>query len=50
MTRLDREGRVERVIARTGRPNGLAVEGDGTIWVAESRDPSLIRLDMDGRS
>src|SRR5215203_3609429 len=50
VTRLDREGRVERVIARTGRPNGLAVEGDGTIWVAESRDPSLIRLDMDGRS
>jgi gluconolactonase len=38
------------VIARTGRPNGLAVDRDGTIWVAESREPSLIRLDMDGRS
>jgi gluconolactonase len=50
VTRLDRDGRIGRVIARTGRPNGLAVDRDGTIWVAESRDPSLIRLDMDGRS
>jgi gluconolactonase len=50
VTRLAREGRVERVIASTGRPNGLAVDGDGTIWVAESRDPSLIRLDLDGQA
>jgi gluconolactonase len=50
VTRLYRDGRIGRVIARTGRPNGLAVDRDGTIWVAESRDPSLIRLDMDGRS
>lgn len=50
VTLLDREGRVERVIARTGRPNGLAVDADGTIWVAESKEPSLIRLSMDGQA
>jgi gluconolactonase len=50
VTLLDQDGRMGRVIARTGRPNGLAVDSDGTIWVAESREPSLIRLDMDGRS
>ena len=50
VTRLDKDGRVGRVLARTGRPNGLAVDGEGTIWVAESGDPSLIRLHKDGRS
>jgi gluconolactonase len=47
---LDQEGRIGCVIARTGRPNGLAVDRDGTIWVAESHEPSLIRLDMGGRA
>jgi len=50
VTRLDGEGRSEGVIARTGRPNGLAVDREGAIWVAESRDPSLIRLDLQGRA
>ena len=50
VTLLDREGRIERVIARTGRPNGLAVDADGTIWVAESKEPSLIRLSMEGQA
>ena len=50
VTQLDREGRLGHVIARTGRPNGLAVDGDGTLGVAESREPSLIRLGMDGRT
>ena len=50
VTLLNRDGRIDRVIARTGRPNGLAVGGDGTIWVAESQEPSLIRLGMDGRA
>jgi len=50
VTLLDRDGRIDRAIARTGRPNGLAVGRDGTIWVAESQEPSLIRLGMDGRA
>ena len=35
VTSLHRDGSHERVIARTGRPNGLAVGSDGTIWIAE---------------
>lgn len=50
VTRLGEDGRIERVVARTGRPNGLAVDGQGDVWVAESREPSLIRLGADGRA
>jgi gluconolactonase len=50
VTLLDQDGRIGGVIARTGRPNGLAVDRDGTIWVAESLEASLIRLDMEGRA
>jgi len=39
-----------RVIKKTGRPNGLAVDKDGYIWLAESSKPSLIRMDMDGNA
>ena len=42
------DGREKRVVARTGRPNGLAVDRDGAIWVAESQVPSLLRLSLDG--
>ena len=35
---------------KAGRPNGLAVDADGAIWVAESKMPSLLRLTMDGGS
>lgn len=33
---------VRTVVATTGRPNGLAVDRTGTIWVAESLDPPSI--------
>ena len=35
-------------VARTGRPNGLAVDTRGTIWVAESSHPALLRLTLEG--
>jgi gluconolactonase len=38
------------VIKKTGRPNGLAVDSRGVIWVAESKVPSLVRLTMGGKS
>jgi gluconolactonase len=38
------------VIKKTGRPNGLAVDAQGVIWVAESKTPSLVRLTMDGKA
>lgn len=41
-------GREARVIAKTGEPNGLAVDRAGNIWVADVRPPALIRLSMDG--
>lgn len=30
------------VVARSGRPNGLAVDGNRTLWIAESREPCLM--------
>jgi gluconolactonase len=43
-------GSEKTVLAKTGRPNGLAVDAEGTIWVAESvNPPSLLRMTMDGR-
>lgn len=47
VTRVDRDGRVTAV-ARTGRPNGLALGRDGRVWVAESLAPCLISLGGEG--
>lgn len=46
---LSADGRSKKVIKQTGRPNGLAVDAAGVIWVAESKVPSLLRLTMDGK-
>jgi gluconolactonase len=46
---LSADGRSKSVIRQTGRPNGLAVDAAGVIWVAESKTPSLLRLTMDGK-
>ena len=50
VTLLSADGQTRRVVARTGRPNGLAVDRDGVIWVAESGEPLLLRVAMDGRA
>lgn len=34
--------------AKTGRPNGLAMTADGAVWVAESINPGLFRLELGG--
>lgn len=49
VTHISPDGQSKRVIAKTGRPNGLAVDREGTIWVAESEEPSLLRMTMDGK-
>jgi gluconolactonase len=50
VTHISPDGKEKRIIARTGRPNGLAVDRHGNIWVAESGDlPALLRLTMDGQ-
>lgn len=36
--------------AKTGRPNGLAMTSDGVVWVAESLNPGLFRLELGGEA
>jgi len=48
VTHLSADGKSKRSIVKTGRPNGLAVDRDGYIWVAESQIPSLLRVSMEG--
>ena len=50
VTHISADGKSTRVIGKTGRPNGLAVDRDGVLWVAESLHPALIRMTLDGRS
>lgn len=50
VTQISEDGHDKRVVARTGRPNGLAVDSQGVIWVAESKTPSVVRLAMDGKA
>lgn len=50
VTHISKDGKKKKMIARTGRPNGLAVDNSGVIWVAESQSPSLIKLTMDGNN
>jgi gluconolactonase len=39
VTHISANGQIKRVIKKTGRPNGLAVDSQGVIWVAESKIP-----------
>ncbi|GMQ94153.1 MAG: SMP-30/gluconolactonase/LRE family protein [Acidimicrobiia bacterium] len=48
VTRLNADGEIVEVLARTGRPNGLAVDASGNAWIAESSDPALLKLHPDG--
>ncbi len=47
MTRIGPGGAREPV-AETGRPNGLALSADGTVWIAESINRAVFRLAPDG--
>lgn len=49
VTHLNPQGR-KRVIRKTGgRPNGLALDGDGNIWIAEAILRAVICVDSQGR-
>ncbi len=50
VTYLSHDGRQKRIVARTGRPNGLASDGRGGIWVAETWQPALLRMDIEGHT
>lgn len=46
---LSADGTERRVIAKTGRPNGMTLAADGTLWVAESvNPPALLHVTLDG--
>ena len=48
VTRLDPEGRRSVVKKTGGRPNGLAMDGDGNIWIAEALLRQIICIDPQG--
>ena len=49
VTRVTADGSERTPLAQTGRPNGLAVDHYGIVWVAESKNlPSLLKMTMDG--
>lgn len=50
VTWISGDGKTKRVVGKTGRPNGLALDRHGMIWVAESHpDPAVIRMDFAGK-
>lgn len=48
VTRVRADGRGHQMIARTGRPNGMAMDAHGAFWVAETDPPALLRVTPDG--
>ncbi len=48
VTRVSADGRSHDVVAYTGRPNGLALTADGAVWVCESLEAALVRLELTG--
>jgi gluconolactonase len=50
ITQISVDGKTKKVLAKTGRPNGLARDRNGVIWVAETLNlPSLLRMTLDGK-
>ena len=49
VTRLSPKGERKVVKKTGGRPNGLAVDGEGLIWIAEAGHRALVCIDPDGR-
>jgi gluconolactonase len=46
--RISPDGTSHRAVAKTGRPNGIAVGSDDVIWVCESLEPAILRLELSG--
>ncbi len=49
VTKLDPEGRRTVIKHTGGRPNGLAIDGEGLIWIAEAGQRALVCIDPEGR-
>ncbi len=50
VTHASADGGSRRIVKKTGRPNGLTVDAEEAIWVAESKTPSLLRLTLAGEA
>jgi len=50
ITWVAKDGQSRRMVARTGRPNGLARDGNGLVWVAESAQKTLLTLTLEGKA
>lgn len=49
ITHISADGKQRRTIVKTGRPNGMVVDTNGVLYVAESvNPPSLLRVTLDG--
>lgn len=49
LTHLSADGTERRTVAKTGRPNGLTLDRNGHLWLAESMNPpSLLRVSLGG--
>ena len=48
VSQISADGAQIKTIRKTGRPNGIAKDDRGNIWVAETLDPSLIKISPDG--
>jgi gluconolactonase len=48
ITHLSADGKSRRLIARTGRPNGLARDRAGSIWVAETTQRAVLKMELSG--
>src|SRR5688572_24275237 len=48
IVRFSADGKSRSVMARTGRPNGLARDRNGQVWVAETAQRALLRMSEDG--
>ncbi len=49
VTKLDQQGRRTVVKKTGGRPNGLAIDGEGLLWIAEAGLRAVICIAPDGR-
>lgn len=48
IVRISADGSSRTVLAKTGRPNGLALGRGDVVWVAETAMRSLLRMSLDG--
>ena len=49
VTRVSADGKSQQILAKTGRPNGLARDRSGAIWVAETAMHALLKMSLDGK-